>query len=388
MVRLEANPTPSLLVWAREKAGYSVEQASKRASIKSERLAAWEAGTQKPSFAQLRKLAEIYRRPVALFYLDEPPVRFEAMHDFRRGSSELAGVVASPELSFEIRRAYDRREWALELLTDIGETPADFTTQIRLRSNTEEAATQLRHALAITLDKQQAWKSESDAFRGWRSVLERAGVMTFQATEIQTAEARGFAIQAHPLPVVVVNIKDARRGRIFTMMHELAHIALGDGGICDLHDTDKADDTETYCNRVAGAILFPREALIDSDVVREHPRGVSEWTPQEIEQISRRFGGSREAALVRLLTLGLTTWSFYKKRRAELLKEWASLRREQTGFAPPHQVALASAGQMFAGIVVESFNRDKITASDVADYLQVRLKHLAEIQRDFSAPNT
>src|SRR6202044_2284517 len=105
-------------------------------------------------------------------------------------------------------------------------------------------AMRLREATHISLEEQATWRSDSDAFRQWRFVLERAGILTLQATELQLAEARGFSISLRPLPVAVVNIKDAPRGRIFTLLHELVHVMLNDGGICDLHDAD----IEAYCN--------------------------------------------------------------------------------------------------------------------------------------------
>jgi len=88
MKRIEATPTPSVLVWAREKAGLSVDSAAKKAGVKPEQLTGWETGTDRPSIPQLRKLATVYRRPLAAFYLPEAPTRFEVMHDFRRFSSK------------------------------------------------------------------------------------------------------------------------------------------------------------------------------------------------------------------------------------------------------------------------------------------------------------
>ena len=55
---------------------------------------------------------------------------------------------------------------------------------------------------------------------------------------------------------------------------------------------------------------------------------------------------------------------------------------------PPHEVALTSAGPTFTSLVVENFNRERITASDVSDYLQIRLKYLADVQRDYSKLGT
>ncbi len=383
MNRVESTPNPAILIWARKTAGMSVELAAQKAGVKIEKLMSWEAGTARPSIPQLRKLASTYRRPLAAFYLSEPPVRFQVMHDFRRLSSEVLSAESSPKLAFEIRRAYDRREWALELLEDVDESVPLFQATATLHDSIEEVAMRLREAIGARLSEQSTWRTETEAFKHWRSMLERAGMLTLQATHIQLSEARGFSISLKPLPVIVANIKDALRGRIFTFLHEATHIMLNDGGICDLHDAD----AEVFCNRVAGAVLFPREPLLNSLIVRQHKKGDVVWTDFELQELSRQFGGSREAALVRLLTLKLTTQPFYDRMRKEfqrLYEEQHKRKQEAEGFAPPHIIAISSAGPLFTGLVVESFNRDKITASDVSDYLQIRVKHLKELQGEFS----
>jgi Zn-dependent peptidase ImmA (M78 family) len=252
-----------------------------------------------------------------------------------------------------------------------------------MREEVERVATRLRESIGVSVAKQSSWRTDNEAFKQWRLLLERAGILTLQATGLQLKEARGFSISLKPMPVVVVNIKDAPRGRIFTLLHETTHVMLNEGGICDLHDAD----VEAFCNRVASAALFPKEDLLNTMTLRQHGKGDPAWTDLELQEISRQFGGSREAALVRLLTLGLTTQSFYDRMRRDFLKRYAQqqLKREKAaGFAPPYVIAISSAGPLFTGLVVESFNRDKITASDVSDYLQIRLKHLKELQGEFS----
>ncbi len=376
MTRLEATPTPGLLVWARASAGMPIEVAAKKAAVKADQLRSWENGGARPSIAQLRKLATIYRRPLAVFYLSEPPARFQPMHDFRRLPLETSTPEDSPKLAFEIRRAYDRREWALELMEGIGESPPAFGTTLTVGSDIEEGGTRLRKALGASLSEGTAWGTGHEAFKQWRLLLEGAGIITFQATELDLHEARGFSISMKPLPVVVTNIKDAPRARIFTLLHELTHVMLDDGGICDLHD----GGLEAFCNRVAGAALFPKQELLRTEVVRQHRRGDPKWSDLELKDLSHRFGGSREAALVRLLTLGLTTQIFYNQRRKQFLDEYKT--KQSTGFAPPHVVALSSAGPLFTNLVIESLNREQITASDVSDYLQVRVKHLREVRAE------
>lgn len=364
--------------------GLGLEEAAKKAQISAQRLLAWEQGLEKPTFARLRKLAEIYKRPLAIFYLKEPPLRFQPMRDFRR-VPELGGLPQSPELTLEIRKAHDRREWAIELFQQIDEEPPKLSAAIP-DQDAEAAAATGRQLLGASLQQQRLWRNEYEAFRNWRLLVERAGILTFQASDVEVSEARGFSISQRPLPVAVANIKDAPRGRIFTLLHEVAHILLNDGGICDLHelDEDGASKVEAFCNHVAGAALFPRTDLLNTETVRRHKRGDTSWSDDELADLSRQFGGSREAALVRLLALGLTTATFYRRMRDEFLKRYAEQRKQQTGFVPPHELALTSAGPTFTSLVIESFNRERITASDVSDYLQIRLKHLAEVQREYS----
>jgi len=158
------------------------------------------------------------------------------MHDFRRLSAEGAATTISPKLTYEIRRAHDRREWALEMIKDIDEPIPAFEAAATLRDGIEDVAGRLRQAMRVSLADQTKGRSDSEAFKWWRNVLENAGILTLQATTLKLEEARGFSISMKPLPVVVVNIKDAQRGRIFTLLHEVTHILLSEGGICDLHD--------------------------------------------------------------------------------------------------------------------------------------------------------
>lgn len=388
MAHVEALANPALLIWARESASLTQEAVAKKVGVKVERIRAWEAGQERPSVAQLRNFAAATKRPLAVFYLAEAPRTFDALHDFRAGTSAGVPPATSPDLTFEIRKAYDRREWALELMSDLLLTPTTFNVRLDLDEDVEVAAGKIRAALGIRTETQSQWRVDYEAFRAWRALLERAGILTFQATDLELEEARGFSISLKPLPAVVVNIKDAYRGRIFTLLHEATHLALNDGGICDLEDNQRRNASariEAYCNRVAGAVLFPRNDLLATSEVRNHRSVDMTWSDADIESLSRKFGGSREALLVRLLALSRTNEKFYYKKRDEYRLAYAKWREQRKeGFALPHVVSLSSAGPLFTTLVIENFNREHITASDVSDYLQVRVKHLPEIQRDYS----
>lgn len=68
----EALPiNPGVLSWARERAGYSLDEAA--GSFK--RIASWEAGEGGPTYPQLEQLAEKFGLPIAVFFFPAPPPR-------------------------------------------------------------------------------------------------------------------------------------------------------------------------------------------------------------------------------------------------------------------------------------------------------------------------
>jgi transcriptional regulator with XRE-family HTH domain len=80
----EALADPSILTWARSTAGFSIEDAATRLQTKPEKVLAWEAGQERPSMAQLRKMAVAYKRLLSDFYLPAAPKEDPLPHDFRR----------------------------------------------------------------------------------------------------------------------------------------------------------------------------------------------------------------------------------------------------------------------------------------------------------------
>lgn len=388
MPRVEATPNPAVLTWARENAGYAIADVARRLKTSDDRIRSWEAGQRRPTLPQLRNLAAMYQRPLALFYLPQPPRSFQPMHDFRR----LPGAVGieSPALRLEIRKAWDRRDIALELLGDLNEEPPEIPIGLRLADNIEDAATRVRTWLGLSSNQQTQWGATSyKALNEWRATLEAHGVLALQATGVSVSEMRGFSIAARPLPVAVANTQDAPRGRVFTFLHELVHILLSENSLCDEREVAGADDSgsEAFCNRVAAAILVPEIELRASEPVVLHEHA-AHWSERELSRLVRRFGGaSEEALLLRMAGLGLTTQRFYQERREYLRQRYAQQRQRNRednpeGFVPRYRVSMSALGRTFMRLVLESFDREKISASDVADFLGMRLKHLDKVRSE------
>lgn len=381
---------PEVLRWARTSAGLSIEAAAKKAQVKPERIVQWETGQGRPTINQLRKLAVGYKRPLAVFFLAQPPKGFTPMRDFRK----IPGTVAepeSPQLRLEIRKADYRRDLALDLFELLGEAPPAFSARASLSEDPEAAASRARRLLAVTPDAPVAWRGSYDALNAWRLAVEQLGVLIFQARGVAVSEMRGFSIGETSLPAIVLNIKDSPRGRVFSMMHELVHLMLRQTGLCNFSEDPSLPPEERrieiFCNHVAGAILAPRSQLLEHPLVRgaRRPR---EWSDEELATLARRFQISEEAMLRRLLILGRATERFYRAKRKEFLKTYARLAegsKNREGFAPPDKTAVATAGPAFVRLVLEGYHTERITASDLSDFLEVKLKHLPKIEAAMAA---
>lgn len=390
--RIKATVNPAVLIWARETAGFNLEGAATKLTIDAERLAAWEKGDDQPSIPQLRKLAETYKRPLAVLYLPEPPINsFQAMHDFRRlPDFGIRGF--SPELTLEIRFAQQRRELALELFEESDETPTPFTLETTLDTGPEIAADTMRDGLGIDYALQSHWRDPRVAFLAWRTKIEELGVLVFQASRIEGDEASGFAYWSDTLPFMVVNRKDTYSRRTFSMFHEFAHLMIRQSGVSDL-DTDGRrpvhdERIEIFCNQVAAAALMPRSLFLSESLVASKGAGRHEWEDTIVETLSRTYSVSREAIVRRLLTLGLTTDAFYKQKRSQYAIEFQLQRqreREKNEGKPiPRNMpreTVADYGRPFVRRVIENYHLDRISLSDVSGYLGVKVRHVAGIEQ-------
>ena len=75
--------TPEVLIWARETAALTVGEAANRLGIREARLIAWESGQEPPPVSLVRDMARVYQRPLATFFLSEPPEGAPPPPDFR-----------------------------------------------------------------------------------------------------------------------------------------------------------------------------------------------------------------------------------------------------------------------------------------------------------------
>lgn len=384
---------PALLVWARGRAKVRVEDAAKHVGVDVERLEAWERGDDAPSVPQLRKLADKYHFPLAVFYLPEPPTDFAPLRDFRR-LPDAGDESISPNLAFHIRNAYERRELALELYGDLRSVPEPFPLKATLKDDPEKVGKAIRDFLEVDEESQKKAGRQDRAFDFWRRKLEERDVLVFVVSgphySVELSQMRGFAIARAELPVIVVNGRDySQGGKAFTLLHELAHIVLGESAISngsadDLGATSEEQRIERFCDAVAAAALMPRGLILSFSEAA--PAGARDWSDDELRNIARAIGVSREALLIRFVSLKRATWDFYHKQRARFQEEYrqaAEAKKEDKKPVPIKRSVMLMSwnGRGFTRLVLRSYYDQRITLNDVSSYLGAKLKHIPALER-------
>ncbi|NQV82097.1 MAG: ImmA/IrrE family metallo-endopeptidase [Alphaproteobacteria bacterium] len=390
MPTVRAKVKGEILEWARSSAGYSVDEVAKKVGVKAERVATWEADEAHPTLNQLRKLAHVYHRPLSVFYLAERPTDFQVMHDFRRLPGTVAGRY-SPALLFEIRSAQERRELALDLANEAGLQISPLALSGEINGGAERLANSIREYLSVSDDEQLGWHDPRVAFNAWRSMIEASGVLVFQTKGIGTSEMRGFSLAEDLLPVICVNNKDSPNGRVFSLLHELSHVALRRSSLCDFDEEQERGQeelrVEIFCNAVAAACLLPEGLFLGHRLVSAHAGDV--WSDEVLWTLSKEHSVSREVVLRRLLTFGRTTRDYYLAKRQQYHDEHVARKdeeskraKERKGRGPSPAVSTVSNfGKPYVRLVLENYYERRITLSDVSSYLGVRIKHLARIEQ-------
>lgn len=381
---------PSMLRWARETVGLSTLAAARRIKVPDDRVDAWETGTAQPTVAQLRVAAKVYKRSLGVFFLPEPPEGFDTLRDFRRveGAAEAAW---SPALHGDYRRAHVQREYLIEL-AELEEVEHSKLWRIDpLPASDELIAAAARERLCSLMPLPLPRNGEKYGhLNAWITALEMAGVLVMASSGglVPIAEMRGFSLYFDQVPVIMVNGADAARGRLFTLLHEYAHLLLHTEGLCDtITDTRAVSPNrqlEARCNAIAAAILMPA-AAVTARLKALPPVSEDGWDYETLANAAKPFGASAESFLRRLVTLGRVEAGLYRQRRAEFLARYEEDEKRTRGTGGDwYRNTVRDLGKGYVRAVSDAYRRRSIDSCTAATYLNVKVDQIPRLAENAS----
>ena len=368
---------PKILKWARENAGFTIEEIAKKMNKDVDSFSLWENGKKIPTFKQLSTLSSIYRYPSAFFFDDIVPESKPLPVDYRTMPDKT--IENFPEIKFEIESANEKREIALDLSYKLGLNIPNFELSCSIEDEPEEVANNIRNYLQIPIEKQFKWKKdEYTSLNNWKSILEQIGVIVFQFSGIAPGEIRGYSINKKPLPVIGVNTGDSPKARNFSIFHELAHIVSGTEGVCNMEKRD--NKIERFCDSVAANFLIPSTNLLKEKIVQENDSMI--WDENDLFNLSKKYSVSMESMLIALIDNGKSTWNFYKKIKEDWqIKNGIENLKAKNSYIPYHKKVSSWNGNYYMRILFNAYNNKLINRNNLSSYLgDVKIKHIEKLE--------
>jgi len=376
--------SPSILKWARNSIGYSIEDTAHKLNIAPQKLEEWEKGIASPTYNQLENLAyKVYKRPIATFFRKEPPDEKPIEKDFRNlTSSEVLHF--STEMILVIRKAKHLQNLIREL--DLNSKEPEFKKfKVSINDSPILTSERFRDFINLPIEEQKKWAS-LNAFDNFKNHIEKIGIYIFQF-QMPFDEARAFSL-TDDVPIIALNTDDAKNGRIFSLFHEVCHILFNIGGVFRDKETNdligEYKAIEDFCNQFAASFLIPDKLFkIDIDYGNQK---MQEWSEKDLIDLSKVYNVSKEAILRKLVDLNLASKGFYFEKKlfwnAELIAHKALQKqknKEKSGGIPQDIRVVSEKGKLFVSNVLESYEKGNISYGQISEFLEVKLDHLPQI---------
>lgn len=311
--------TPELLTWAIERSGLDRADVAKAIKVQPNHLEAWEKGYGFPQFNKALELAKVLRVPFGYLYLSEPPEIEIPLPDFRTLKDKQS---RKPSIDFldALYQAMSQQEWYKAYLVEQGNKPLSFLEQFSMKDNPEVIAQNIVETLGINYvlrRKAGNWtnyltKLTQRAEAAGITVMRRAVVGSSNKRKLSKDEFQGFSIFDSIAPLVFINGQDFEAAKIFSLLHELAHIWIGQGGISNPEEAlikSPTFEIETFCNRVAVEALVPKKEFLN--------KWVEQPGYEDIGKLAKHFLVSTLVILRRARELNLLSFQHFNSLLTE-----------------------------------------------------------------------
>lgn len=373
MESLRANINPETLTFSRERIGYAIPEIARKLRVKEERWMSWEKGELKPTTKQLIDIADKLDRTPGFFYLESLPDEEEIFSEFRTINNSIY-VPGTPKLRVAIREAERNRRTLLDLYSEQNKIPQQIPLLNLRAGGIQQTAQAIREWLGISIEMQYGWGSSSDALTKWKTILEEKDIFVVQFPYVEVEECRGFALAKDIFPIIGINSKDSIKARIFTLIHELAHLLYRDSVLINdsLAEYFGGNRTmEQKCNRLAAEILVPTEDLIQE--FNSH-----DYSIKEVIRLGRRFGVSGYVMLIRLKSTNLISNDDFEGLKANFTFYDSNGKKGGSG-GDSYYTQIVRKGRLYLKSVFQSYFDNHISIVELANLTGWKVPNLNEL---------
>lgn len=348
---------PFVLKTLRESAGMSPDDVAKKLKISTEKLKAVEDGKTSFAVLQIKKLADIYHRPLAAFFTDSPPQLPFTLTDYRMNREKRL----TPQVYVAQRRAYYLSSKIAELSGKRSQIPLFPET-----FKADELAHEFRRNMSMTLTKSQ--KAE-DALNNYKRTLEENLLISIIEYPLKADDVRAFSLSSD-ISIIVLNEQDKPEIKLFSLFHEICHLLKRLSGICSIDVEQDGLEIERYCNSFSAEFLVPQDAL-------EQDIGGQRVDREIVSELSDSYAVSKQVIMLRLLALGYIDKREYDnfKRNFDVEK----LEKPKIARRNWDKVFFNRIGYLAQQEVGRAYRKGEISLSEVIGVFDLKSKHAEKL---------
>lgn len=293
------SPRPESVKRIRQARQLSIEVVAESSGIKVNDLRLVETTGVALSKTKIRDLASSLSVPIQYLFYKEVLVG-NNIPDFRTAGNKPA--VVTPDGMVRIDRARSIIDYLDDAVFD-GQARSNIHGILQDYHNLDYAKRKLLAIYSPSYDKDGNVDPVS-TFRELRVNIEKEGVLVL-SDKVNNENYRGFCFAGNvSFPLIFINTFNQRPAtKLFTFMHEIVHVMLGETGVSDPSILDNT--LERFCNKVAAEVMMPSSAF------EQYFKKSPPITARRMATfMAKRFGVSKQAAALRIQELGLQS-NFY-----------------------------------------------------------------------------
>jgi Zn-dependent peptidase ImmA (M78 family) len=372
--------SPEVLKWAITTANLKEEDIIKKLNISKKKLDEWLSGKKIPTFNELEKLSKITKREISLFFLDRPPQEPRMLLDYRLGKhNELS--IKSLEI---IRRIKYFQKEIHNLYVETNKSLPPKIEYFNLNISPVDVASKYRNILRINKEiiSEKNLKDEK-IFDLLKKKIEQLNIIILNVPIPDEDGIKGFSLSDLEPYIIVINKSDEFiKSKIFTLLHEFAHLILKQGnGFCNPEILDSGHEDimklERWCNIFASHFLM--EKIKDEElIVLKNGKTIND-VDEIIKKLSEKFHLSKSALYITLYQDGILKKEilneYFKKEYVPVGKKFKRRPKE-------YKKVIEEYGEKTIKTIFEAKDEGYITTNDVLTLLSIKVKDY-EMVRSF-----
>lgn len=348
------------------------EQLAVKINVPHDKVKSWLNKTSFPTYNQLIKVAESFKKPVIIFFMENPQIDGIEV-DFRT-SQEFLSIEDKKRIGelIDIVKTY---QTSLYDLFDGENSTSDIVKWgNEYLSNQNGFYQYLRDELNFSFEKQCDFKKSSDVVEYLRDALYTHGIYVFKDS-FRANDVSGLCVYNEKFPIILLNNKISFTRQIFTIFHELYHLLVKGSHI----DLLSFGNHERDCDNFAGKFLIPPEVLFRDSLEVEACNKNKYRLDNLIRDKANYYNISREAYLYQLVKLGVVDNKYFSEFSDENKQYLIRTRQDDISGGNYYFTKMNYLGKAYLGDIVARYFSGRISLRYVAQYTQMKVPNVKKM---------